>query len=60
MNPYLVFVVSYCYRYQSKTKDPIHLLHGCRIVCSYFGSGHGKGVHNGAGVVLKHEIKKNK
>jgi hypothetical protein len=25
-----------------------------------FGSGHGKGVHDGIGVILKHEIKKKK
>jgi hypothetical protein len=30
------------------------------MVWSYFGNGHGKGVHDGAGVVLKQEIKKKK
>jgi hypothetical protein len=28
------------------------------MVWSYFGSGHGKGVHDRAGVVLKQEIQK--
>jgi hypothetical protein len=29
------------------------------MVWSYFGSGHGKGVHHGVGVVLKQELKQN-
>ena len=44
-------------RYQSKTISA-SLPHGCRMVWSYFVSGHGKGVHDGAGAVLKQEIRK--
>ncbi len=36
----------------------MHLPHGCRMVWSYFGGGHGKGDHDGASVVLKQEIRK--
>jgi len=28
------------------------------MVCSYFGSGHGKGLHDGAGAMLKCAIRK--
>ncbi len=52
------FIISHGCKYQSKTKNPIHLSHGCQMVWSYFGSGHGKGVHDMAGVVLKQEIQK--
>ncbi len=45
-------------RYQSKTRDSTHLKYGCRMLWSYFGLGHGKGVHDGVGVNLKQEIKK--
>ncbi len=44
--------------YQSKTRDGTHLQHGCRVVWSYFGFRHGKEVHDGAGTILKQEIKK--
>jgi len=44
---------SLCLRYQSKTKDVTDLLHGCRMIWSYFGFGHGKGMHDGVCVVLK-------
>ena len=30
---------------------------GCRMVWSYFGSGHGKGLHDGAGAMLKCAIR---
>jgi len=40
------------FRYQAKTQSD-DLPHGCRMVWSYFGSGHGKGVHDGAGAILK-------
>ncbi len=53
-------IISCGYSYQSKTKDLVHLPHGCQMVWSYFGSGHGKGVHDRAGVVLKQEIQKEK
>ncbi|CAK9214983.1 unnamed protein product [Sphagnum troendelagicum] len=29
-----------------------------RMVCSYFGSRHNKGVHDGVGVIFKQEIRK--
>jgi hypothetical protein len=51
-----LFFFSLGYKYQSKTRDHVHLPHGCKIVWFYFDSGHGKGVHNGVGVVLKQEI----
>jgi hypothetical protein len=54
---YLLFFTFGC-KYQSKTRDIVHLPHCCIMVWSYFGSGHGKGDHNGAGVVLKQEIRK--
>lgn len=31
-----------------------HIIGGCRCVWNFFGSGHGKGMHDGVGVVLKH------
>jgi hypothetical protein len=47
-------VLSGCWcMYQSKTRDAIHPSNGCRIVWSYFGSRHGKGVHDGVGAILK-------
>ncbi len=52
------YIISCGYKYQSKTKDPIYLPHGCRMVWSYFGSGHGKGVHDEVGAILKQEIQK--
>jgi hypothetical protein len=36
----------------------VHLRNGYKIVWSYFGSKHGKGVHNGVKAIFKHEIKK--
>lgn len=33
------------------------LPNGCRMVWSYFGSGHGKGLHDGAGAMLKCAIR---
>lgn len=45
------------YRYGSKTQYPQALRNGCCMAWSYFGSGHGKGVHDGAGAVLKQEIR---
>ena len=33
------------------------LQNGCRMVWSYFGSGHGKGLHDGAGAILKCAIR---
>jgi len=45
-------------RYQSKTRDSTHLKYGCRMLWSYFGLGHGKGVHDGVGANLKQETKK--
>lgn len=41
-----------------KTKDSIHLPHGCQMVWFYLGSGHGKGVHDKARAMLKQEIHK--
>jgi predicted membrane protein len=49
----LIFVDSH--RYRAKTRNTI-LPHGCHMVWSYFGLGHGKGFHDGVGVVLKQEI----
>ena len=31
----------------------LDLPNGCRMVWSFFGSGHGKGLHDGAGAMLK-------
>jgi hypothetical protein len=45
-------------RYWKKSKDLIHLPHGCWMVWFYFGNGHGKGVHDGVGAMLKQEIHK--
>ncbi len=50
-------VLSGCWcMYQSKTIDAIHVGNGCRMVWSYFKFGHGKGVHDGVGAILKQEI----
>ena len=43
-------------RYPSTTVMP-ELPNGCRMVWSYFGSGHGKGLHDGAGAMLKCAIR---
>jgi hypothetical protein len=43
-------------RYQLKTRDSTHLRYGCQMLWSYFGSGHGKGVHDGVRTILKQEI----
>ena len=45
------------YRYPSTTVMS-GLPNGCRMVWSYFGSGHGKGTHDGAGAMLKCAIRK--
>ncbi len=45
-------------RYQSKTRVSTHLKYGSRMLWSYFGLGHGKGVHDGVGAILKLEIRK--
>ena len=39
-------------KYPSTTVMP-GLPNGCRMVLSYFGSGHGKGLHDGLGAMLK-------
>jgi hypothetical protein len=39
-------IISCGCRYHSKTRDFIHLPHGCQMVWSYFGSGHKTGVHD--------------
>jgi hypothetical protein len=51
---------SLCLRYQSETKDATHLRHGCTMIWSYFGFGHGKGMHDGASAVLNRKSEKNK
>ncbi len=40
-------------RYRLKTKGLVHLPHGCRMVWSYFGNGHGNGVYDGTWAMLK-------
>jgi hypothetical protein len=35
------------------TKDFIHLPNGCHMAWSYFDFGHGKGVQDGVGTLLK-------
>jgi hypothetical protein len=40
------------------TRDHVLLRHGCQMVWSYFCNGHGKGVHDEVGAILKQEIQK--
>jgi hypothetical protein len=46
-----------CFRYQARMKYAEKLSNGCQMLWSYFGSGHGKGVHDGAGAMLKQSIR---
>jgi hypothetical protein len=50
-------LIGFLCKYQSKTRDVVHLRNGCRMVWSYFGSRHNKGVHDGVGVIFKQEIR---
>ncbi len=34
------------------------MTNGCKTTWNFFGSGHGKGLHDGAGVVIKRLIRK--
>jgi hypothetical protein len=44
-------------RYQARTRHLEKLPNGCQMLWSYFGSGHGKGVHDRAGARLKRSIR---
>jgi hypothetical protein len=32
------------------------MISGCKMMWSFFGNGHGKGPHDGLGIVIKHFI----
>ena len=46
-----------CFRYQVSMKHAEKLPNGCQMLWSYFGSRYRKGVHDGAGAVLKQSIR---